>query len=236
MDYLIAFIAGVVLALLAVRVKAVGRMSKAPSPGPGGFWERADRFRVLSRYALMDRVKAARETAKGLESRLRRSATNGRFSRDLVTRLASQLYVIEHGIEDVTSNAPVEVVLAVQPMQDASDDPSTSAAWCEQLIQMYRRWASRRHMLIDLVAGAASAPTLAVISGFGAARLLSRGAGLHVLEYSSAKDQAARAVGRVRLAPTPDSPDTPFPYAALTAVLDQAASSAAVVRRGRRPS
>lgn len=199
-----------------------------------GFWERAERFRVLSRYALMDRVKAAIETAKGLEGRLRRSATHGRFSRDLVTRLASQLYVIEHGIEDVKSNAPVEIVLAVQPMLDASDDPSTSAAWCAQLLRMYRSWASRRHMLFDHVSGAASGPTLAVVSGFGAARILSREAGLHVLEYPSALEQSARAAARVRVAPTPDDTSgASFQHAALVAMLDQAAPSAAVVRRYR---
>src|SRR5690606_23463215 len=89
-----------------------------------GFWESAERFRVLSRYALLDRVKAAIETARGLDGRLRRSAANGRFPRDLMARLASQLYVIEHGIEDVRLNSAVEVVLAVQPMLDASDDSS----------------------------------------------------------------------------------------------------------------
>ncbi|MBA2302054.1 MAG: hypothetical protein H0W08_05420, partial [Acidobacteria bacterium] len=98
--------------------------------------------------------------------------------------MASQLYVIEHGIEDVSSESPVEVVLAVQPVLDASDDPAASAAWCERLLDMYRRWASRRHMQIEERPGARGDPSLAVISGFGAARVLSRETGLHVLEYT----------------------------------------------------
>lgn len=198
-----------------------------------GFWESAERFRVLSRYALLDRVKAAIETARGLDGRLRRSAANSRFPRDLVARLASQLYVIEHGIEDVRLNSAVEVVLAVQPMLDASDDSSTSTTWCEQVLQMYRRWASRRHMLIEFVSGPPPSPALAIISGFGASRILSREAGLHVLEYSDTKEQVSRAVARVRVAPTPDGASDGWQHAALLAVLDDTAPSAAVVRRYR---
>ncbi len=37
------------------------------------FWDRQDRFAILSRFALMDRVKAAIGTAQGLEGRLNRS-------------------------------------------------------------------------------------------------------------------------------------------------------------------
>jgi ATP-dependent Clp protease ATP-binding subunit ClpC len=200
-----------------------------------GFWDRPDRFRILSRYALMDRVKAAIDTAKGLETRLVRSATNGRSSKDLVSRLASQLYVIEHGIQDISSESPVEVVLAVQPVLDASDDPSTSAAWCERLLEMYRRWAARRHMQIDEVTGAASCTSLAVISGFGAARILARETGLHVLEYAAPAEEPARAVARVRVAATPDdAPDEgPLRQHVLITALDQAPASAAVVRRYR---
>jgi ATP-dependent Clp protease ATP-binding subunit ClpC len=39
----------------------------------GEFWDRADRHHVLARYALLDRVKAAKQTAYGLQQRLLRS-------------------------------------------------------------------------------------------------------------------------------------------------------------------
>ncbi len=182
----------------------------------------------------MDRVKAA-HTARGLEGRLQRSAINGRFSKDLITRLASQLYIIEHGIEDVTSGAPTEIVLAVQPVLEASDDAAASAGWSKRLIDMYRRLASRRYMQIQEMTDGAAASTLAVISGFGVARILSQEAGLHVLEDTGAREQPARPVARVRFASTPD--DLPETAAAgrgvLMAALNQAPASASVVRRYR---
>jgi ATP-dependent Clp protease ATP-binding subunit ClpC len=197
-----------------------------------GFWDRPDRFRVLARYALVDRVKAAIETAKGLDARLQRSSAGGRASRDLVARLASQLYLIEHGIDDAVTGEPVEVVLSVQPVRDASDDPDASQAWCERLTGMYRRWADRRMMHVDELSGATA---LIVISGFGASRILSTEVGLHVLDYMGPREQSARAVARVRLAATPDQiPEDDGPrHAALMAALAASPSSTAVVRRYR---
>jgi ATP-dependent Clp protease ATP-binding subunit ClpC len=168
------------------------------------FWNRPERFVVLSRYALIDRLKAATETALGLDRRLNRSAGRGtRFSRDLVSRLASQLYLVQHGIEDVFSGSPVEVVLTVQPVLEAAPDPAASARWCERLLDMYRRWGARRHMQWDDQPRSPASPPLVVVSGFGAARILGREVGLHVLEYEGAREESARAVARVRVAATP---------------------------------
>jgi hypothetical protein len=74
-----------------------------------------------------------------------------------------------------------------------------------------------------------------VISGFGAARILARETGLHVLEYAAPAEQPARAVARVRVAATPDdAPDEgPLRQHVLITALDQAPASAAVVRRYR---
>ena len=191
---------------------------------------------MLSRYALIDRVKAAVGTARGLESRLSRSAgRDGRHSRDLISRLASQLYLVRHGIEDVLSESPVEVVLSVQPVLDAGPDPASSARWCGRLLDTYRLWASRRQMQWDLVPGSPSTPALAVVSGFGAARILGREAGLHVLEYEDAHEESARATARVRVAPTPAVlPDAAAErQTALISELNGVPAAASVVRRYR---
>ena len=78
-------------------------------------------------------------------------------------------------------------------------------------------------------------PALVVVSGFGAARILGRDAGLHLLEYEDAREEAARAVARVKIAPTPPTlPDAPAQrFSALTAELDRAPAVASVVRRYR---
>ena len=201
------------------------------------FWNRPERFDVLARYALIDRVKAAVGTARGLEARLSRSAgRGGRYSRDLVSRLASQIYLIQHGVEDVLTHSPVEIVLTVQPALDADPDHVASAKWCERVLEMYRRWASRRHMQWDdIPRPAPHLPALVVVSGFGAARILGRDAGLHLLEYEDAREEAARAVARVKIAPTPPTlPDAPAQrFSALTAELDRVPAVASVVRRYR---
>src|SRR6185295_8584734 len=118
------------------------------------FWNQPDRQAILSRFEVMDRVKAAAGTARGLAARLDRSASaSGRYSRDLVARLASQLFVVGHGVEDAVTDAPVEVVVAVQPVLDRGADAAAGARWCARLIEMYRCWAARRGMHASEVEG-----------------------------------------------------------------------------------
>ena len=131
--------------------------------------------------------------------------------------------------------SPVEVVLTVQPVLDAGPDPASSARWSERLLDTYRRWASRRQMQWELVPGSSSAPGLAVVSGFGAARILGREAGLHVLEYEDTREESARASARVKIAATPAVlPDAGVEReSALRAELHSAPAVASVVRRYR---
>jgi ATP-dependent Clp protease ATP-binding subunit ClpC len=199
------------------------------------FWHLPYRIGILSRYALIDRVKAATGTARGLDTRLARSERpGGRYSRDLVSRLAIQLYLIQHGIEDVLLNSPVEIVLAVQPaLGSASSD--ASARWSERLLDMYRQWAGRRHLQWDELAGTSTSPTLVTLSGFGAARILERESGLHVMDYEDDHEAAARTVARVTVAATPDDlPDAPAQKRqALLAALNNVPQPSTIIRRYR---
>lgn len=200
------------------------------------FWNQPDRRATLSRFEVMDRVKAALGTTHGLTTRLERSGgASGRYSKDLVARLASRLFVLRHGIEDVVTDAPVEVVLAVQPvLQERPANPGTTAVWCERLLEMYRKWAAQRGMQLSDVPGSAGAHALLVISGFGAARLLESEVGLHILDYETA-DDAGRTVARVLLCPTPPVvPESPSElYAVLSGDINRAPVPTTVVRRYR---
>ena len=100
------------------------------------------------------------------------------------------------------TDAPVEVALAVQPVLDQTRNAEVSTRWCERLLEMYRKWAARRGMQVSEVGVPESRLNLFVISGFGAARLLSPEAGLHVLDYEDS-DDAGRTVARVTVKPTP---------------------------------
>lgn len=200
------------------------------------FWDRPERNAILARYALMDRVKAALGTARGLEARLGRSEQRaGRYSRDLISRLALQLYLLEQGVQDVALNAPVEVVLSIQPALEGANDPDACAKWSDRLLDMYRGWASRRHMQWDELPRMTS-PILVVVSGFGAARILGREGGLHVREYEGDRGEPVRAVARVTVAPTPyDLAEAPAErrIAEVLAALKSASQSSSVIRRYR---
>jgi len=199
------------------------------------FWSRPNRTSVLSRFEVMDRVKAAAASARGLASRLERSANaSGRYSRDLIIRLASQLFLVSHGIEDAMTDAPVEVALSVQPVLDSARHAEVSTRWCERLLGMYRKWAARRGMQVSEIGVPESRLPIFVISGFGAARLLGSEAGLHVLDYEDS-DDASRTVARVTVRPTPltlpDSP--PGQWKVLSRLLGSGPAPAAIVRRYR---
>jgi ATP-dependent Clp protease ATP-binding subunit ClpC len=199
------------------------------------FWSQPNRVAILSRFEVMDRVKAAAGTARGLATRLERSANaSGRYSRDLIVRLASQLFLVNHGIEDAMTDAPVEVALAVQPVLEQARNAEVSTRWCERLLEMYRKWAARRGMQVTEVGSPESRLNLFVVSGFGAARLLGPEAGLHVLDYEDS-DDVGRTVARVTVKPTPFVlPESMAEqWALLSSLLGKGPAPAAIVRRYR---
>ena len=85
-----------------LRDELAAQMSEA------GFWDRDDRQRLLARFALMDRVKAALGTARSLSERHGRglSGRAGTFSRELAGRFALQLLLVDRGIRDALGDAP----------------------------------------------------------------------------------------------------------------------------------
>ena len=134
------------------------------------FWARVDRFDTLARFALMDRVKAAAETASALRDRVARYGRSKRpYSAELGGRLALQLHLIKDGIKDALDNSPVELALAIEPVFDGAGDRQATLAWCQRLIAMYRAWAGKRRMqLDDLSGGKDKGPPILTFSGFGA--------------------------------------------------------------------
>ena len=200
------------------------------------FWTRPDRHETLARLALMDRVKAAAATADSLGARLAKGTERtGKYSRELVGRLALQLHLLEEGIKDAMETAPIEVVLVVEPAFERPSDNETTRRWCAQVLGMYRSWASNRHMQLAEIAGGGprDLPRL-LISGFGAHRLLAQEVGLHVLELPVEERGPGRAAARVRLAIAPlgDLPADKF-RGALSEALSRGPQPHAVVRRYR---
>ena len=158
------------------------------------FWTRPDRFGVLARFALMDRVKSATETAKALRGRLERYGRSpSHYSAQLSGRMALQLFLIREGIRDALENAPIELALVIEPVFEGATDRLATLGWCRRLGSMYRAWAGKRRMQISEIQGVGKdkdTPIL-MVSGFGAHRILAPEAGLHVFELSEG------AAGRV---------------------------------------
>ena len=200
-----------------------------------GFWSRPDRFETLARLALLDRVRAAADTAQSLRSRLARGAERaGKSSRELIARLALQLHLVKEGIRDAFEAAPIEVAVLVESTLEKPGEREATRQWCGQLLDMYRAWAKNRNMQLTVQPGdergeAKDGLPLLLISGFGAHRLLQREAGLHVLELAE-----ARATARVRVAAAPLGELPPDKLRrALKEAFDRAGIPSAVVRRYR---
>jgi ATP-dependent Clp protease ATP-binding subunit ClpC len=202
-----------------------------------GFWDAPKRHDTLSRLALMDRVAAAAATTDALHARLAKGTGGGHYSRELIGRLALQLYLVREGLKDVVEDAAIEIALMVEPaLESSAGDGKATTAWCGELREMYRAWAGNRHMQItEMPAGLAGDPPLLLIAGFGADRVLGRECGLHVLELAEAPTGTSRATARVRLAVTPLGDVPPARLAAtLVKAFGRAVPSSTVVRRYRR--
>ncbi len=199
------------------------------------FWTKPERYEALTRLALMDRVRAAAETAEFLRARLVKAGSGGKSSKELVARLALQLHLIGEGVKDVLEAAPIEAVLSVEPALDGGGDRHGDPdQWCGQLLAMYRRWAASRNMQLSEVSAKAKEPPLLVIAGFGAYRTLLHEAGLHVLEMPAEEKAVDRITARVRLVPAPLGEVPPNKlHAALAAALARAAPSNTLIRRYR---
>ena len=202
------------------------------------FWSKPERYATLSRLALMDRVRAAAETARSLKTRLDKGTERaGKSSRELVSRIALQIHLVGEGINDVRTSAPIEVVLAVEPAFEKPGDAKASLAWCAQMLDMYRGWAGKRRMQLTEIPAEATdggALPMLLVSGFGAHRVLALETGLHVLELSDDDRSASRATVRVRVGVAPlEELSKAKLKQALKAALNGGSPSNSVVRRYR---
>jgi ATP-dependent Clp protease ATP-binding subunit ClpC len=166
------------------------------------FWSRPDRFRTLARFALMDRVKAATESANALRGRVARySRSPRRYSAELSGRFALQLHLVREGIGDALEDAPVELALVIEPAFENADDRQATLAWCRRLLSMYRAWAAKRRMQVVELPGPNKDTAILIVGGFGAHCVLAPEAGLHVFEPF--EGAAGRVTARVRIAAVP---------------------------------
>ncbi len=203
-----------------------------------GFWDRDDRHDVLGRVELMDRIESATETLASLTERLRRS--DG--SPSLTKRVAEKLYVVEAGIADLEMGRPGAAFVGVRLLVEEAGRPD-ARAFFERLVEMYRRWASRRRMEWSELTAPDVDPTTGrvfLVGGFGCHAILAPETGLHVLEVPKAESSFERIRVRVTVVPdtcAPGADATERLRSARAELAGPAGQTASVVRRYReRPS
>lgn len=162
------------------------------------FWSDPARFAVLDRIERRDRIESALE---GAERMLERLGAGG--GQALSARLAQLLYLLELAIDDLRDGRAqdAELVLAAGDA-DLARHPAPTRQWWQQLLAMYRQWAQKRGMQLQVAEQDAQRCRARLsVSGFGALKLLSGEAGLHVLELEDAQENTLRVGVQVSVQP-----------------------------------
>lgn len=179
------------------------------------FWSSPERFRTLGLAEYLDRIETGVERAGSLLERL--SRTGGRSSvlpKDLVGRLAMQLFLLHGARCDVDEDSPSEAFLLVRPRRERGTDLVGNALFAERLLEMYRAWARKRNMRVTVLdekrgEDGRFAGAVLSVTGYASYRLLRGETGFHVLETESENGKSARAAvrraARVQVAPHPDT-------------------------------
>ncbi len=213
------------------------------STNSAGFWTSQSRFSVLGLAEYLDRIETGMETAGSLLGRLGRTRTSrSRYPRDLVQRLAQQIYLLQNACSGLADAQPRDAFLLVQAARGAEEGASLNDEFSARLGRMYQEWAKKRRMNTELLDESCSSPhvpyrLLLAISGFGAFRILSPEDGLHVFELPRNSLKLGRLKATVRVAAQPEEPPEDrvegLRRQAEAAICSLPVSGSAVVRRYR---
>lgn len=223
------------------------KLDRMTETGAADFWERPDRYRILGRVELMDRVENALQTARSLARRLagepdRRSGrAMERHSPDLARRLARLLYLLEETRLSLNETLPPDALLVIDFESGAPGDEIR-----RQLPEMYRNWAEARRMRFELliderIREQGPLRYACALSGFGCYRILRPESGWHIFELGGGDRSVQRQRARVRVLAQSEAPDPERVIARKTiqelpALADDAGGAEAVRRYRLSPS
>ena len=174
-----------------------------------GFWDRSDRFGILTEIEYLDRLETATRTAERLGARLARSTrSNGKANADLIELLAGRLYVLDRALAGIEAGAPTDVVVHLRSSR--SDPGAEAEPFTALLAEMYVSWAERRGMQLERLE-APEPDHLLAISGLGCGEILSMESGVHILEHVDEERDGARILDREQVRalvlPRPEGPE-----------------------------
>jgi ATP-dependent Clp protease ATP-binding subunit ClpC len=204
-----------------------------------GFWESPERFGLLGKVETMDRVETGFKTAGSMLERLKKISTGGmkertRLPKQLVGRLAHQLYLLETACDDIKDGRPSEAYLLLETTV------ADAGGFGPRLSAMYQSWAERRGMQLDVLDTPKTEAThyrfLCAVSGYGAHTILKPETGLHVLEEPEGEGKHFhRCAVRVQVVPQPETPPAPGreKQVAMQAMATPSEGAPEIVRRYR---
>jgi ATP-dependent Clp protease ATP-binding subunit ClpC len=191
------------------KLRLMGQMSKP------GFWDSDQRFVVLGEVEYLDRIESGLEVSRSLLSRIEasRKGKRQRYPRDVISRLAQQLYLLEAATLDVREQRPRDAFIEIDARHGVGGVATRRDSFAERVGEMYRNWARRRGMqclVLNESGGDDREPyrLLLAVSGFGAYSILRLEEGLHIHEVPKGERGRAfrKSTIRVRVAPQPEIP------------------------------
>ncbi len=187
---------------------ALARMSE------GSFWNSSDRYAILCEIEVMDRIESGLQAACSLVGRLSGSQTDKRpsYARNLLQRLAEQLYLLDIAYVDLLTNRPHDAFLLVEATIKSQQDRLKTKKFFMQIWGMYQKWAKKRRMHASVLKESFNDENryqaILAVSGFGAFTILEKEAGLHVLEFSKDHKTSTPCTLRVNVIAQPEAGST----------------------------
>ena len=197
------------------------------------FWARVDRYRVLDRIELADRIESAGSTLRKRVEMLDVKSDDVVLAKDT----ANRVYVLGEGITDLDLDRATQAYIGARIVTDDLHEDGADE-FLQRITQMYRQWAEVRGMRIrDLEADDTSRyATIFLVSGFGCYGLLELESGVHIWETPRDGGRFARIRARVKVAPVPEdgANTSQSPVSKATRILDGwNRSETTIVRRYR---
>jgi ATP-dependent Clp protease ATP-binding subunit ClpC len=180
-----------------------------------GFWDAPQRFKVFGLFEYMERIETGLGTAGALLQRLQQIARHekGRkyFPRELVGRLAQQVYLVDAAHAGLLENSPQDAFLLIRACHDSVLEREAGDEFARRLAGMYRAWAEKRGMRIASLeekGGDGEQPFQALlsVSGFASYMILEPESGWHMLEMRQDEKSFHRLKVQVRVLAQPDEP------------------------------
>lgn len=163
-----------------------------------GFWDDGGRFAVLDRIERRDRIESALSAAERMAHRIAHDGGNAEF----IGRMAQLALLLRLGIDALLEQRPQDALLELSAAGERATPDADTRLWWQDLLEMYRGWARRRNMRVEVLGQDAGRCVAQIaVGGFGALDILASEAGLHVLEQEREDGTTRRIAIQVRVAP-----------------------------------